>query len=51
MNWHGLMIRVRSWLKPGGRFFMHIFTHRTGSYLFDRADARTGSRSISSPAA
>src|SRR6187399_1269241 len=35
MNWHGLMIRVRSWLKPGGRFFMHIFTHRTGSYLFD----------------
>ncbi len=38
MNWHGLMIRVRSWLKPGGRFFMHIFTHRTGSYLFDRAD-------------
>jgi cyclopropane-fatty-acyl-phospholipid synthase len=38
MNWHGLMIRVRSWLKPGGRFFMHIFTHRSGSYLFDRAD-------------
>ena len=39
MNWHGLMIRVRSWLKPGGRFFMHIFTHRSGSYLFDRADS------------
>jgi cyclopropane-fatty-acyl-phospholipid synthase len=38
MNWHGLMIRVRSWLKPGGRFFMHIFTHRSGSYLFDRTD-------------
>src|SRR3954452_20423349 len=38
LNWHELMIRVRSWLKPGGLFFMHIFTHRTGSYLFDRAD-------------
>jgi cyclopropane-fatty-acyl-phospholipid synthase len=38
MNWRELMIRVRSWLEPGGRFFMHIFTHRSGSYLFDRAD-------------
>jgi cyclopropane-fatty-acyl-phospholipid synthase len=38
MNWRDLMIRVRSWLKPGGRFFMHIFTHRSGSYLFDRSD-------------
>jgi cyclopropane-fatty-acyl-phospholipid synthase len=38
MNWRELMGRVRSWLKPDGRFFMHIFTHRAGSYLFDRAD-------------
>ena len=38
MNWRELMRRVRSWLKPDGRFFMHIFTHRSGSYLFDRAD-------------
>jgi cyclopropane-fatty-acyl-phospholipid synthase len=38
MNWRDLMTRVRSWLKPGGRFFMHIFTHRSGAYLFDRAD-------------
>ena len=38
MNWRDLLIRVRSWLKPGGRFFMHTFTHRSGSYLFDRAD-------------
>src|SRR3954464_8788444 len=38
MNWHELLIRVRSWLKPVGRFFMHIFTHRSGSYLFDRGD-------------
>ena len=38
MNWRELMSRVRSWLKPDGRFFLHIFTHRAGSYLFDRAD-------------
>jgi len=38
MNWRELMTRVRSWLKPGGCFFMHIFTHRSGAYLFDRAD-------------
>ena len=38
MNWRELMVRVRSWLKPDGRFFMHVFTHRSGSYLFDRAD-------------
>ncbi|KIZ48219.1 MULTISPECIES: cyclopropane-fatty-acyl-phospholipid synthase family protein [Rhodopseudomonas] len=38
MNWRELMVRLRGWLKPDGRFFMHIFTHRSGSYLFDRAD-------------
>jgi cyclopropane-fatty-acyl-phospholipid synthase len=38
MNWRELMSRVRSWLTPEGRFFMHIFTHRAGAYLFDRAD-------------
>jgi cyclopropane-fatty-acyl-phospholipid synthase len=38
MNWRELMTRARSWLKPGGRFFLHIFTHRAGAYLFDRTD-------------
>ncbi len=38
MNWRELMTRVRSWLQPDGRFFMHIFTHRSGAYLFDRTD-------------
>jgi cyclopropane-fatty-acyl-phospholipid synthase len=38
MNWRELLRRVKSWLKPDGRFFMHIFTHRSGSYLFDGAD-------------
>ena len=50
-NWRELMKRLRSWLAPDGRFFMHIFTHRSGAYLFDRTDRKTGSRSISSPAA
>jgi cyclopropane-fatty-acyl-phospholipid synthase len=38
MNWRELMGRVRTWLKPDGRFFMHVFTHRAGTYLFDRTD-------------
>jgi cyclopropane-fatty-acyl-phospholipid synthase len=38
MNWRELLGRVRAWLKPQGRFFMHIFTHRTGAYLFDRSN-------------
>jgi cyclopropane-fatty-acyl-phospholipid synthase len=38
MNWRELMTRVRSWLEPDGRFFLHVFTHRSGVYLFDRAD-------------
>ncbi|MGA7070600.1 SAM-dependent methyltransferase [Bradyrhizobium sp.] len=38
MNWRELLGRVRSWLADDGRFFMHIFTHRTGAYLFDRND-------------
>ncbi|MBW7962375.1 cyclopropane-fatty-acyl-phospholipid synthase family protein [Bradyrhizobium sp. BR 10261] len=38
MNWRKLMTRVRSWLAPDGCFFMHIFTHRAGSYVFDRAN-------------
>ena len=38
MNWRELMMRLRVWLKPGGSFFLHIFTHRAGAHLFDRAD-------------
>jgi cyclopropane-fatty-acyl-phospholipid synthase len=38
MNWRELMTRARSWLKPDGRFFVHIFTHRAGAYRFDPAD-------------
>lgn len=38
MNWRKLLTLVRGWLKPGGLFFIHIFSHRSGAYLFDRAD-------------
>jgi cyclopropane-fatty-acyl-phospholipid synthase len=38
MNWRELLARIKSWLEPDGRFFMHIFTHRAGAYLFDRTD-------------
>jgi cyclopropane-fatty-acyl-phospholipid synthase len=38
MNWRELLRRVRSWLNSDGRFFMHVFTHRAGAYLFDRTD-------------
>ncbi|EHR00725.1 SAM-dependent methyltransferase [Bradyrhizobium sp. WSM471] len=38
MNWRKLMTRLRSWLAPEGRFFMHIVAHRSGSHLFNRAD-------------
>jgi cyclopropane-fatty-acyl-phospholipid synthase len=38
MNWRELMTRIGVWLKPDGRFFLHIYTHRSGAYLFNRND-------------
>jgi len=29
---------VRAWLAPQGRFFMHVFVHRTTPYSFDARD-------------
>ena len=37
-NWEALLARVKSWLKPEGRLFIHIFTHDRASYRFDHAD-------------
>ena len=37
-NWRALLTRVRGWLKPDGRLFIHIFTHKTGPYRFDVED-------------
>ncbi len=33
-NYDELFGRIASWLVPDGRFFMHIFTHRTTPYEF-----------------
>jgi cyclopropane-fatty-acyl-phospholipid synthase len=38
VNWRELMTRLRTWLEPDGRLFLHICTHRSGAYLFNRAD-------------
>ena len=37
-NWRELFQRINGWLKPGGRFFMHIFVHRSLPYLFTVED-------------
>jgi cyclopropane-fatty-acyl-phospholipid synthase len=34
-NYQVLMARIASWLKPGGRLFVHIFTHREFAYPFE----------------
>ncbi len=33
-NWRALFSRVHQWLRPGGRFFMHVFCHRAVPYAF-----------------
>jgi len=38
-NWRLMFGRVHSWLKPGGRFFMHVFCHRSVPYAFVARDA------------
>ena len=38
-NWREAFHRVSTWLKPGGRFFMHVFVHRATPYAFVERDA------------
>jgi cyclopropane-fatty-acyl-phospholipid synthase len=38
-NWRALLTRARGWLKPEGRMFVHIFTHRDAPYRFDHTDS------------
>ena len=33
-NWRALFKRLHGWLVPGGRFFMHVFCHRSTPYEF-----------------
>lgn len=37
-NWRALLTRAKTWLKPDGRMFIHVFTHRTTPYRFDVED-------------
>jgi cyclopropane-fatty-acyl-phospholipid synthase len=37
-NWKSLLGRVRAWLNPDGRLFLHVFSHRSQPYRFDRND-------------
>ena len=34
-NYRRLMARIASWLKPDGKLFVHIFTHREFAYPFE----------------
>jgi cyclopropane-fatty-acyl-phospholipid synthase len=34
-NWPRLLERIRGWLRPGGRLFIHIFSHRRLAYLYE----------------
>jgi cyclopropane-fatty-acyl-phospholipid synthase len=34
-NWPELLRRVRGWLEPGGRLFVHVFAHRRFAYPFE----------------
>lgn len=37
-NWPELLGRIASWLKPDGRLFVHVFSHRDVSYPFVARD-------------
>ncbi|MEP0321240.1 SAM-dependent methyltransferase [Bauldia litoralis] len=37
-NWRPLLDRLRHGLAPDGRLFIHVFTHRNGSYRFRTED-------------
>ncbi len=37
-NWPALLGRVHNWLLPGGKLFLHVFSHQATPYRFDHAD-------------
>ncbi|MCR5856418.1 cyclopropane-fatty-acyl-phospholipid synthase family protein [Mesorhizobium sp. J428] len=37
-NWRALFRRARSWIRPDGRMFIHVFSHRHSAYRFDHED-------------
>ena len=34
-NWQALLARIRTWLAPQGKLFVHVFSHRHSPYRFD----------------
>eukprot|EP01048_Picozoa_sp_COSAG05_P003701 COSAG05_NODE_177_length_14916_cov_8.104002_16_plen_62_part_00 len=36
-NYQKLFKKVASWIKPGGAFFTHIFTHKLYAYHYEAA--------------
>jgi cyclopropane-fatty-acyl-phospholipid synthase len=34
-NWRALLARIRGWLLPQGRLFLHVFAHVSTAYRFD----------------
>jgi cyclopropane-fatty-acyl-phospholipid synthase len=34
-NWEKLLARISTWLKPKGKVFLHIFTHKKFAYIFE----------------
>jgi cyclopropane-fatty-acyl-phospholipid synthase len=38
-NWPRLLERIQGWLIPGGKLFVHIFTHRRFAYAFETEGA------------
>ncbi|MEZ5649768.1 MAG: cyclopropane-fatty-acyl-phospholipid synthase family protein [Burkholderiaceae bacterium] len=37
-NWPRMFERLAGWLRPDGRFFMHVFVHRDTPYAFEERD-------------
>lgn len=37
-NWPRLLSNIHGWLKPDGRLFLHVFSHRSTPYRFDHED-------------
>jgi cyclopropane-fatty-acyl-phospholipid synthase len=37
-NWCALLKRIRRWLTPEGRLFVHVFSHRSQPYRFDHTN-------------
>ena len=37
-NWRGLLTKLKGWLRPDGKLFVHVFAHGTHPYRFNHED-------------